>query len=283
LKEHRPRAVVHFAAETHVDRSIDGPGEFVRTNAVGTFALLEAVLEYWQGLPERKRQAFRFLHVSTDEVYGPADGAMQFSEGDRYRPSSVYAASKAAADHFVESVHRTYGLPALVTHCTNNYGPRQYPEKLIPLMIGRAAAGMPLPVYGDGGQIRDWLHVEDHCRALLAVLQRGRPGETYHIAAGEPRTNLEVVQAICRLVDEASPGRVERPRESLIRFVADRPAHDRRYALNRDKITRELNWKPRVGFEEGLAATVEWNLQHSDWIAEVTEGWYDLGRLGLSA
>lgn len=283
LARHRPRAIAHFAAESHVDRSIDGPAAFLQTNVAGTVQLLEAMLDYWRLLTPDAQQAFRFLHVSTDEVYGPAQDETFFREDDRYRPTSPYAASKAAADHFALAFGRTYGLPVLVTHCTNNYGPYQYPEKLIPLMIRMAASGEPLPVYGDGLQVRDWLYVEDHCEAIALVLERGRPGEVYHVGGKELRTNLDVVRQICRLVDVAQSNGAARPSESRITFVEDRPAHDRRYALDCRKIALQLGWRPRTRFDNGLVMTVDWYLKNADWVAEVADGRYDFGRLGLSA
>jgi dTDP-glucose 4,6-dehydratase len=260
LEEHRPRAVVHFAAESHVDRSIEGPAQFIQTNVVGSFCLLEETRAWWAALPAGDRERFRFLHVSTDEVYGslgPADPA--FTETHAYAPNSPYAASKAAADHLVRAYHHTYGLPVLTTNCSNNYGPRQYPEKLIPLMITSALAGKPLPVYGDGLNVRDWLYVLDHCDAIRAVLDKGRVGETYNIGGASEKTNLEVVQTLCEMLDAA------RPRESgrhadLIALVKDRPGHDRRYAMDAAKIGRELGWRPRESFASGMRKTVDWYL-----------------------
>ncbi|HYT16506.1 MAG TPA: dTDP-glucose 4,6-dehydratase [Burkholderiales bacterium] len=274
LERHSPRAIVHFAAESHVDRSIHGPGEFVQTNVIGTFSLLEEGRAWWQKLAQGFREAFRFLHVSTDEVYGslsPDDAP--FRETSAYAPNSPYAASKAASDHLVRAYHRTYGLPTLITNCSNNYGPYQFPEKLIPLMILNALAGKPLPVYGDGGHRRDWLHVQDHCTAILDVLARGRTGETYNIGGNEEKTNLEVVRAVCALLDEARPGR-KSPHAALISFVKDRPGHDRRYAMDATKISRELGWKPAESFESGLRKTVAWYLDNPDWVAQTTSGAY---------
>jgi dTDP-glucose 4,6-dehydratase len=269
LAEHRPQAVVNFAAESHVDRSILGPQAFIETNVVGTHNLLAGALEYWKGLDESGRRAFRFLHVSTDEVYGtlgPDDPA--FTEDHPYQPNSPYAASKAAADHLVRAYHHTYGLPTLTTNCSNNYGPYQHPEKLIPLMIQNARAGRPLPVYGDGRQVRDWLYVEDHCDAIRAVLARGRPGETYNIGGNAERANLEIVHTLCRLLDERAPA--DAPHARLIAHVADRPGHDRRYAINAAKIQRELGWEPAMSFEQGIERTVGWYLEHDGWVRAVS-------------
>ena len=260
LAAHRPRAIVHFAAESHVDRSIDGPAEFIQTNIVGTFSLLEEARAYWGTLPAADKELFRFLHVSTDEVYGslgPADPA--FRETNAYAPNSPYAASKAASDHLVRAYHHSYGLPVLTTNCSNNYGPRQYPEKLIPLMIANALAGKPLPVYGDGLNVRDWLYVADHCEAIRAVLDKGRVGETYNIGGASEKTNLEVVNTLCTLLDEARPRKSGRHAD-LIARVKDRPGHDRRYAMDAGKIGRELGWRPRENFESGMRKTVDWYL-----------------------
>jgi len=275
LRQHRPRALLHFAAESHVDRSIRGPAEFVRTNINGTFALLEAVRAFLAELPGTERDAFRFLHVSTDEVYGslgPADPA--FSETTAYAPNSPYAASKAASDHLVRAYRHTYGLPVLTTNCSNNYGPFQFPEKLIPLVTLQALQGKPLPVYGDGSNVRDWLFVEDHCSAIRAVLERGRVGETYNIGGNSERKNLQVVTAICALVDELRPNATLQPRSNLLTYVTDRPGHDRRYAINAEKIKRELGWEPAEAFESGLRKTVAWYLDHADWIENVRTGAY---------
>jgi dTDP-glucose 4,6-dehydratase len=282
LREHRPSAVVNFAAETHVDRSIDGPRAFVQTNVVGTFELLTAALGYWRALPEGpERDAFRFLHVSTDEVYGSLGPEGKFTETTPYDPHSPYSASKAASDHFVRAYRDTYGLPTLVTNCSNNYGPYQFPEKLIPLMILNALEGKPLPVYGDGKNVRDWLYVEDHARALWRVLEAGRPGETYNIGGNCERTNLEVVGAICRTVDELRPGLPHAPCRSLVTFVPDRPGHDRRYAIDTTKVAREVSWSPHEDFESGLRRTVRWYLENPAWVERATSGTYRRERLGL--
>jgi dTDP-glucose 4,6-dehydratase len=274
LREHRPSDIVHFAAESHVDRSIRGPEAFIRTNIQGTFCLLEAALAYWSELAGEERQRFRFLHVSTDEVYGslgPNDPA--FSETTAYAPNSPYAASKAASDHLVRAYHHTYGLPTLTTNCSNNYGRFQFPEKLVPLMILNARDGKALPVYGDGKNVRDWLYVEDHCRAIAIVLRRGRPGETYNIGGWNEKPNIEIVQMVCDLVDEISP-RARESRRKLITFVKDRPGHDRRYAIDARKIERELGWKPKETFESGLRKTVRWYLENEAWVQGVTSGSY---------
>ncbi|MBN8715998.1 dTDP-glucose 4,6-dehydratase [Thermomonas sp.] len=283
LAEHRPDAVLNFAAESHVDRSIDGPAAFIQTNVVGTLALLEAVRDYWKSLDAAGHAGFRFLHVSTDEVYGALGETGAFTESTPYAPNSPYAASKAASDHLVRAFHHTYGLPMLTTHCSNNYGPYQFPEKLIPLVIARALAGEPLPVYGDGGQVRDWLHVADHCAAIRAVLAGGRVGETYNIGGNAERRNIEVVKAICALLDARRPRADGRPRESQVTFVADRPGHDRRYAIDAGKLRRELGWAPARSFEQGLADTVDWYLAHQDWVARVLDGRYRLERIGTAA
>jgi len=277
--EHRPDAVLNLAAETHVDRSIDGPRPFVDTNIVGTFVLLEAARAYVPSLAPAAREAFRFLHVSTDEVYGTLGADGRFSEETPYAPNSPYAASKAGADHLVRAYFHTYGLPTLITNCSNNYGPYQFPEKLMPLMILNAIDGRPLPIYGDGGNVRDWLHVEDHCAGLLLAVERGRAGEKYNIGGGNERTNLAIVDRICELVDELRPAAESRKR--LKTFVADRPGHDRRYAIDAAKIRRELGWTPRYTFETGLRETVRWYLEHRDWCEQVQAGRYDRGRLGL--
>ena len=266
LRKHLPRAIVHFAAESHVDRSIRGPDDFIRTNIDGTFALLEEVRSYWTELPEADRQRFRFLHVSTDEVYGSlGPGDAPFSESTAYAPNSPYAASKAASDHLVRAYHHTYGLPTLTTNCSNNYGPFQFPEKLIPLMILNARDGKPLPVYGDGKNVRDWLYVEDHCAAIRTVLQGGRAGETYTIGGWNEKPNLEIVETVCDLVDEMLP-RPGSKRRDLIAFVKDRPGHDRRYAIDARKIERELGWKPKETLESGLRRTVRWYLENEQWV-----------------
>lgn len=275
LQRHRPRAIVHFAAESHVDRSIVGPEAFLRTNIDGTFTLLRAAKAYLDSQGESERAGFRFLHVSTDEVYGtlaPDDPA--FHEETPYAPNSPYAASKAASDHLVRAWVHTYKLPAIITNCSNNYGPYQFPEKLIPLMIANARSGKPLPVYGDGQQVRDWLYVADHCRALMSVLERGRIGETYNVGGCNQRTNLEVVSTLCSLLDELLPGSEFRPHKQLVTYVADRPGHDRRYAINAEKLERELGWSPQESFETGLRKTVEWYLANTDWVDHVTSGAY---------
>ena len=275
LRTHRPRAVVHFAAESHVDRSIVSPGEFIRTNVQGTFVLLEEARKYFAGLSEEERAMFRFLHVSTDEVYGslgPEDDA--FRETTAYSPNSPYAASKAASDHLARAYHHTFGLPVLTTNCSNNYGPFQFPEKLIPLMILNALEGKPLPVYGDGKNVRDWLFVEDHCAAIRTVLERGCVGETYNVGGNSERANIDVVTAICDLVDEMRPKTGSAPRRELIRFVEDRPGHDRRYAIDASKITRELGWRPGEKFETGLRKTVRWYLDNAEWVDSVRSGAY---------
>jgi dTDP-glucose 4,6-dehydratase len=275
LRKYRPKAIVHFAAESHVDRSIVSPDAFIRTNVQGTFTLLEQAKIYWQSLNEPERTAFRLLHVSTDEVYGtlgPNDPA--FCETTPFAPNSPYAASKAGSDHLVRAYFHTFGLPVLTTNCSNNYGPYQFPEKLIPLMIVNALEGKPLPVYGDGKNVRDWLFVEDHCAAIRAVLENGRPGETYNIGGNSERANIDVVTAICDLVDEMRPRADAQPRRGLITHVKDRPGHDRRYAIDARKITRELGWKPAEEFESGLRKTVRWYLEHPDWVDSVRTGAY---------
>ena len=275
LAEHRPRAIVHFAAESHVDRSILRPDAFVQTNVVGTFRLLEATRAYWGGLQGAEKAAFRFLHVSTDEVYGslgPNDPP--FSETTAYAPNSPYSASKAASDHLVRSYHHTYGLPVLTTNCSNNYGPFQFPEKLIPLVLHRALRGEPLPVYGDGQQVRDWLYVGDHCQAIARVLEAGTPGEVYNIGGWNEQANLSVVHTLCALLDAARPRAAGKSYREQITFVQDRPGHDRRYAIDARKIERELGWRPAETFETGLKKTVDWYLAHADWTDRVTSGAY---------
>ena len=275
LAQHRPRAIVHFAAESHVDRSINGPEDFIETNIVGTFRLLEAVRAYWAGLEGEAKAAFRFLHVSTDEVYGslaPADAA--FTETHRYEPNSPYSASKAASDHLVRAYHHTYGLPVLTTNCSNNYGPYHFPEKLIPLMIVNALAGQPLPVYGDGMQIRDWLYVKDHCSAIRRVLQGGTPGEVYNIGGWNEKPNIEIVHTVCALLDELRPKTDGSSYKTQISYVKDRPGHDRRYAIDATKIERELAWRPAETFETGIRKTVQWYLANPDWVAHVQSGAY---------
>ncbi len=273
LQKHQPQAIVHFAAESHVDRSIHGPGEFVQTNVVGTFSLLEETRAYWSALDAGTREQFRFLHVSTDEVYGSLgmdDPA--FSETTPYAPNSPYAASKAGSDHLVRAYHHTYGLPTVTTNCSNNYGPLQFPEKLIPLMILNALNGKALPVYGDGKNVRDWLHVSDHCSGIRAALAKGKPGETYNIGGNSEKTNLEVVHAVCTILDELHPSGA--PHAKLITYVKDRPGHDQRYAINAEKIRCELGWEPRERFEKGLRRTVEWYLAHHEWVDSVLTGEY---------
>jgi dTDP-glucose 4,6-dehydratase len=275
LAEHKPRAVVNFAAESHVDRSIHGPGDFIETNIVGTFHLLESVRGYWTDLPLADKTAFRFLHVSTDEVYGSlAKTDPAFAETHRYEPNSPYSASKAASDHLVRAWHHTYGLPVLTTNCSNNYGPYHFPEKLIPLMIVNALAGKPLPVYGDGMQIRDWLYVKDHCSAIRRVLEAGRLGEVYNVGGWNEKPNIEIVQTICQLLDEMRPKADGISYASQITYVTDRPGHDRRYAIDARKLEAELGWKPAETFETGIRKTVEWYLSHPDWVAHVQSGAY---------
>ncbi|MGJ3593228.1 dTDP-glucose 4,6-dehydratase [Stutzerimonas stutzeri] len=275
LEEHRPRAIINFAAESHVDRSIEGPEEFVQTNVVGTFRLLEAAREYHQSLSEEQAVQFRLLHVSTDEVYGslaPSDPA--FHEQRKYEPNSPYSASKAASDHFVRAYHHTYGLPVLTTNCSNNYGPYHFPEKLIPLVIHSALSGKALPIYGDGQQIRDWLYVKDHCAAIRRVLEAGAPGETYNIGGCNEKTNLEVVHTLCDMLDQECPRSDARSYREQITFVKDRPGHDRRYAIDASKIQRELDWAPLETFESGIRKTVRWYLDNQDWVENVTSGAY---------
>lgn len=275
LDEHKPRAVLNFAAESHVDRSIHGPGEFVQTNIVGTFHLLEAVRAYWSALPDDERAAFRFLHVSTDEVYGSLKkDDRAFSETNRYEPNSPYSASKAASDHLVRAYHHTYGLPVLTTNCSNNYGPYHFPEKLIPLVIHNALAGKALPIYGDGQQIRDWLYVKDHCSAIRRVLADGKLGETYNVGGWNEKTNLEVVHTLCALLDELSPRADGQPYKNQITFVKDRPGHDQRYAIDASRLERELGWKPAETFDTGIRKTVQWYLQNQEWVANITSGAY---------
>jgi dTDP-glucose 4,6-dehydratase len=274
LAEYKPRAVVHFAAESHVDRSIHGPEEFMRTNVYGTFTLLEAARAHWAALDGDAKSAFRFLHVSTDEVYGSlSPTAPAFTETHAYEPNSPYSASKAASDHLVRAWHHTYGLPVLTTNCSNNYGPYHFPEKLIPLMIVNALAGKPLPVYGDGMQVRDWLYVRDHCSAIRAVLAKGRLGETYNIGGWNEKPNIEIVKTICALLDELRPS-AEGSYARHISYVKDRPGHDRRYAIDARKIERELGWRPAETFESGIRKTVQWYLDHADWVAGVQSGGY---------
>ena len=275
LNEHRPRAVINFAAESHVDRSIHGPSDFIQTNIVGTFNLLESVREYWTALPENERVAFRFLHVSTDEVYGSLEKTdPAFSETNRYEPNSPYSASKAASDHLVRAWHHTYGLPVLTTNCSNNYGPYHFPEKLIPLCILNALAGKPLPIYGDGQQIRDWLYVKDHCSAIRRVLEAGKLGETYNVGGWNEKANLDVVQTLCQILDELKPRRDGQSYKMQMTFVKDRPGHDRRYAIDATKLEKELGWKPAETFESGIRKTVMWYLEHQDWVEHVLSGEY---------
>jgi dTDP-glucose 4,6-dehydratase len=273
LAQYQPGAIVHLAAESHVDRSIHGPGEFVQTNVVGTFSLLEETRAYWSALPQAAKSSFRFLHVSTDEVYGslgPHDPA--FAETTAYAPNSPYAASKASSDHLVRAYHHTYGLPTITTNCSNNYGPLQFPEKLIPLMIRNALQGQPLPVYGDGKNVRDWLYVADHCSGIRTALKKGRPGETYNIGGNSEKTNLDVVHTLCAILDTLRPAGA--PHAKLITFVKDRPGHDQRYAINASKIQTELGWQPVEQFETALRKTVEWYLEHAAWVDNVTSGAY---------
>ncbi len=275
LDTYQPRAVVNFAAESHVDRSIHGPDEFIQTNIVGTFRLLESVRAYWTGLHGSAKTSFRFLHVSTDEVYGSLErDEPAFRETNPYQPNSPYSASKAASDHLIRAYHHTYGLPVLTTNCSNNYGPYQFPEKLIPLVIHNALAGKPLPIYGDGQQVRDWLYVSDHCRAVCRVLEAGRLGETYNIGGWNEKTNLEVVQTLCSILDALRSRGDGRPYQTQITFVKDRPGHDRRYAIDATKIERELGWKPAETFESGIRKTVQWYLDHESWVRDITSGEY---------
>jgi len=275
LAEHRPRAVVNFAAESHVDRSIYAPEDFIQTNVVGTFRMLECVRSYWNGLKDEEKQAFRFLHVSTDEVYGSLDpDAPAFTENHRYEPNSPYSASKAASDHLVRAYHHTYGIPVLTTNCSNNYGPFHFPEKLIPLVIHNALAGKPLPIYGDGQQIRDWLYVKDHCSAIRRVLEQGVPGETYNVGGWNEKPNLEVVRTLCAVLDELTPRADCTSYSTQITFVKDRPGHDRRYAIDASKLERDLGWRPEETFETGIRKTIEWYLANRSWIDNVASGAY---------
>ena len=283
LAEFQPDVIAHLAAESHVDRSIDGPGEFIQTNLVGTFTMLNQALGYWRGLSEERRTAFRFHHISTDEVFGSLGDEGFFIETTPYDPRSPYSASKAGSDHLVRAWGHTYGLPVLVTNCSNNYGPYHFPEKLIPLVIIRALAGEPLPVYGDGSNVRDWLYVEDHARALRAVFERGRPGETYNVGGNSERRNLEVVETICATLDRLSPRADGKAYSSQITFVADRPGHDHRYAIDASKIRAELGWEPQARFEDGIERTVGWYLENRDWWGDILAGRYDTGRLGLAS
>ena len=283
FQEVRPAAVLHLAAESHVDRSIDGAAPFIETNITGTYTLLESTLAHWRSLDEEARARFRFQHISTDEVFGSLGATGQFTETTPYQPNSPYSASKAASDHLVRAWHHTYSLPTLATNCSNNYGPYHFPEKLIPLVILRALAGESLPVYGKGENVRDWLHVEDHAEALTLVLRRGRPGETYNVGGDSERKNIDVVRAICALLDEMLPGSTNRPHEKLIRFVTDRPGHDARYAIDASKIKTELGWRPRHSFDSGLRDTVRWFLDNRPWWERVMSGAYRGERLGLSS
>jgi dTDP-glucose 4,6-dehydratase len=283
LARHRPQAIINFAAESHVDRSIDGPAAFINTNVVGTLSLLEAARDYWRDCPPAERGAFRFLHVSTDEVYGSLGETGAFTEETAFAPNSPYAASKAASDHLVRAFHHTFGLPVLTTNCSNNYGPYQFPEKLIPLIIQKAVAGDPLPVYGDGLNVRDWLLVSDHCAAIRRVLDAGRVGETYNVGGDAERPNIEVVKVICKLLDQRRPRADGQARESQITYVKDRPGHDRRYAIDASKLKRELGWAPTVGFEQGIARTVDWYLDNAAWVARVLDGSYRMERIGQGA
>ena len=280
LAENRPDAVLNFAAESHVDRSIDGPAAFIQTNVVGTLALLEAVRDHWKSLQGEAKDSFRFLHVSTDEVYGSLGETGKFTEETPYAPNSPYSASKAASDHLVRAFHHTYGLPVLTTNCSNNYGPYHFPEKLVPLIIAKALAGEALPVYGDGKQVRDWLFVADHCEAIRTVLAKGRVGETYNVGGNAEKQNLEVVQAICALLDARRPRADGISRASQITFVADRPGHDRRYAIDASKLRDELGWEPKYDFERGIAETIDWYLNNQDWVQRVLDGSYRLERIG---
>jgi dTDP-glucose 4,6-dehydratase len=275
LAEHQPRAVLNFAAESHVDRSIHGPSDFIQTNIVGTFNLLESVRGYWSGLSQERKAQFRFLHVSTDEVYGSLSATdAPFAETNAFEPNSPYSASKASSDHLVRAWHHTYGLPVLTTNCSNNYGPYHFPEKLIPLIIHNALADKPLPIYGDGQQVRDWLYVQDHCRAIMRVLEAGHVGETYNVGGWNEKTNLEVVRALCAVLDELQPRADGKSYAEQITYVKDRPGHDRRYAIDASKIERELGWKPQETFETGIRKTVRWYLDHQDWVQGVTSGNY---------
>ena len=281
LQKHRPDAIVNFAAESHVDRSIDGPAAFIHTNVVGTLGLLETARDYWRGLDGADKEIFRFLHVSTDEVYGSLGENGKFTETTPYAPNSPYSASKAASDHLVRAFHHTYGLPTLTTNCSNNYGPYQFPEKLIPLVIQKAMAGKSLPIYGDGMNIRDWLFVGDHCSAIRRVLDGGRVSETYNVGGNAERTNITVVKTICALLDTKKPLPDGRKHESLITYVKDRPGHDRRYAIDSSKLQRELGWQPSHSFESGIEATVDWYLTNQPWVQRVLDGSYRMERLGV--
>ena len=281
FQHYQPDAIMHLAAESHVDRSIDGPADFIQTNIVGTYILLDVAKKYWEQLEVGKKAAFRFHHVSTDEVYGDLEADGFFTEETSYAPSSPYSASKASSDHLVRAWHRTYGLPIVITNCSNNYGLYQFPEKLIPLVTLNALAGKPLPIYGDGSQIRDWLHVDDHARALRLVLETGNIGETYNIGGHNEKTNLQVVKTICALLDRLVPDSPYKPHESLITYVADRPGHDVRYAIDASKIARDLGWLPQETFESGMEKTIQWYLDNSEWCQHVLDGSYQGERLGL--
>ncbi|MDR6936859.1 dTDP-glucose 4,6-dehydratase [Luteibacter sp. 3190] len=280
LARHKPEAIINFAAESHVDRSIDGPAAFVETNVVGTLALLEEARDFWRGLEGTARDAFKFLHVSTDEVYGSLGAEGKFTEATPYAPNSPYSASKAASDHLVRAFHHTYGLPVLTTNCSNNYGPFQFPEKLIPLTIQKALKGEPLPVYGDGKNVRDWLFVGDHCAAIRRVLEAGRLGETYNIGGNAEQENIHVVRTICQILDRREPLVSGAPRESLITYVRDRPGHDRRYAIDASKLQNELGWSPTQTFESGIETTVDWYLSNQPWVGSILDGSYRMERLG---
>lgn len=282
IRQYRPVCVVNFAAESHVDRSIDGPMEFVKTNVVGTCHLLEEARRYYAEATASEKDRFRFIHVSTDEVYGSLGATGLFLESTPYAPNSPYSASKAASDHFVRAYHHTYGLPVMITNCSNNYGPCQFPEKLIPLIILNALQGKPLPVYGDGLNVRDWLYVEDHCAAIEAVHKKGRLGECYNIGGNNEKANIEIVKLVCKTVDKLQPGLPHAPCESLITYVKDRPGHDRRYAIDASKIQQELGWQPEMSFEDGIESTVRWYLENSEWVERVQSGSYQRERLGLS-
>ena len=281
LIQHKIDGVFNLAAESHVDRSIDGPAEFIYTNILGTFNLLESVRSYWCNLDKDARGCFRFLHVSTDEVYGSLGDTDLFREDTAYSPNSPYSASKASSDHLVRAYHHTYGLPTITTNCSNNYGPCQFPEKLIPLVIHNALKGKELPIYGDGSNIRDWLYVEDHCRAILTAMEKGKPGETYNIGGNSERTNLEIVHTLCDLLDGKRPRQDKKSYTNQITFVKDRPGHDKRYAIDATKIKEELSWIPQESFESGMEKTVEWYLNNAEWVARVTDGSYRMERLGL--
>jgi dTDP-glucose 4,6-dehydratase len=282
FKQHQPDAIMHLAAESHVDRSIDGPADFIQTNIVGTYNLLDVAKKYWGGLSGERKNRFRFHHVSTDEVYGDLDETGYFTEETSYQPSSPYSASKASSDHLVRAWHRTYGLPVVITNCSNNYGGYQFPEKLIPLVTLNALEGKPLPIYGKGNQIRDWLHVDDHARALRLVLETGKNGETYNIGGHNEKTNLEVVKTICALLDKLVPDSPHVPHESLITYVADRPGHDLRYAIDANKIAAELGWTPQETFESGIEKTIHWYLENPEWCQHVQDGSYQRERLGTN-